>query len=436
MTLTIPAFVPPYIPTYYLYHSPQYTKTCQPRQETSVCRVYHSLHEACLRGRLFEESQCRHSKRFSKENKYGKDVLYIKESTVDINSGINRRGDIVQRRLLTQDPFAGQRVVTIGGGSGTFSLLSHLKKYPLRISAVVTMSDSGGSSRRLMDEFRRQLPLGDLRMSLVALARNGALWREVFMHRFEQTNGEDNGHVGVGGHSLGNLILKGLQDINNDNLLLAIEDAQELLDTAGNVVPVTLAQTTICADLEDGTTVCSETEIDTRGKKHPGPLSPIHRLRLVPEDAPACPQAIRAIRRADIILIGPGDLYTSLLPNLLVPDIARAVCESEAEKVYICNLMTKHGETDGYKASDFVNTIHHYLGTRVDRVVVNDGSFPPDVLKMYSEEQSEPVVVDRMRLSQLVPNVTVEPLRLEDDSLARHDPERLVRAILRTAEIY
>ncbi len=355
---------------------------------------------------------------------------------MDINSEISRGRDNVHRKLQTQDPFSGRRVVTIGGGSGTFSLLSHLKKYPLRISAVVTMSDSGGSSRRLMDEFRRQLPLGDLRMSLVALARNGALWREVFMHRFEQTHGEDNGHVGVRGHSLGNLILKGLQDINNDDLLLAVEDAQELLDTAGNVVPVTLAQTTICADLADGTTICSETDIDTRGKKHPGPLSPIDRLRLVPENAPACPQAIRAIRRADIIIIGPGDLYTSLLPNLLVPDIARAVCESEAEKVYICNLMTKHGETDGYKASDFTNTIHHYLGARVDRVVVNDGSFPPDVLKMYSEEQSEPVVVDRTRLSRLVPNVAIEPLRLEDDSLARHDPERLVRAIFRTTEVY
>jgi uncharacterized cofD-like protein len=355
---------------------------------------------------------------------------------VDINSEISRRRDTVQRKLRTQDPFAGRRVVTIGGGSGTFSLLSHLKKYPLRISAVVSMSDSGGSSRRLMDEFRRQLPLGDLRMSLVALARNGALWREVFMHRFQQTGGEDNGHIGIGGHSLGNLILKGLQDINNDDLLLALEDAQELLDTAGNVVPVTLTQTTICADLEDGTTICSETDIDTRGKKHPEPLSPIRRLRLVPEDAPACAQAIRAIRRADIIIIGPGDLYTSLLPNLLIPDIARAVCESEAEKVYICNLMTKHGETDGYKASDFVNTLHQYLGARVDRVVVNDRSFSPDVLKMYLEEQSEPVVVDRARLTQLVPNIAIEPLRLEDDSLARHDPERLVGAIFRTAETY
>ncbi len=334
------------------------------------------------------------------------------------------------------DRFAGRRVVTIGGGSGTFSVLSHLKKYPMNISAVVTMSDSGGSSRRLMDEFRRQLPLGDLRMSLVALARNGALWREVFMHRFERTEEqeEEPTNGGVAGHSLGNLILKGLQDINNGDLLLAIEDAQELLDTAGNVLPVTLTQTAICAYLEDGTTICGETDIDTRGKKalasgSPTPLSPIVRLRMVPENAPACPQAVRAIRRADTIIIGPGDLYSSLLPNLLVPEIARAVRESDAEKVYVCNLMTKYGETYGYKASDFVNTIHQYLGARVDRVLVNDGPFSPEVLKTYLEEKDEPVPVDRSRLARLVPNIVIEHLNLEGDTLARHDPERLVRAI-------
>jgi uncharacterized cofD-like protein len=332
------------------------------------------------------------------------------------------------------DQYAGRRVVTIGGGTGTFSLLSHLKKYQFNISAIVTMSDSGGSSRRLMDEFRRQLPLGDLRMSLVALARNGALWREVFMHRFEQAKDDGTSHQsrGVGGHSLGNLILKGLQDINNGDLLLAIEDAQELLNTAGRVLPVTLEQTMICADLADGTTICDETEIDTRGNKNLGELSPILRLRLEPEDAPACAQAVRAIRRADTIIIGPGDLYTSLLPNLLVCDIARAVRESDAEKVYVCNLMTKHGETDNYKASEFVEAIHRYLGGRVDRVIVNDGPFMPEVLEMYAQEKSEPVLVDRARLARLVPNVLIEHLNLENDRLARHDPERLVRSIFPT----
>ena len=354
---------------------------------------------------------------------------------------INGRRHIVQEKNRVGDRFAGRRIVTIGGGTGTFSVLSHLKKYPFNISAVVTMSDSGGSSRRLMDEFQRQLPLGDLRMSLVALARNGALWREIFMHRFETpaeqdgANGGKGQNGGVGGHSLGNLILKGLQDINDDDLLLAIEDAQELLNTAGNVLPVTLTQTTICADLEDGTTICGETDIDTRGKKHSGYLSPIKQLRLQPEHAMACLPAMRAIRRADTIIIGPGDLYTSLLPNLLVKDIARAVRESDAEKIYVCNLMTKHGETDNYKASDFVNTIHHYLGARVDRVIVNDGPFSRDVLKTYAEEGSIPVQIDRPQLTRLVPHVVTEHLNLEDDRLARHDPERLVRAIFHTYDL-
>jgi uncharacterized cofD-like protein len=268
-------------------------------------------------------------------------------------------------------------------------------------------------------------------MSLVALARNGALWREVFMHRFEETENDNTEQRlrGVGGHSLGNLILKGLQDINNGDLLLAIEDAQELLNTAGRVLPVTLTQTIICADLEDGTTICDETEIDTRGTKNTGELSPIMRLRLEPEDAPGCAQAVRAIRRANTIIIGPGDLYTSLLPNLLVSDIARAVSESDAEKVYVCNLMTKHGETDGYKASDFVNAIHQYLGGRVDRVIVNDGPFLPEVIETYAQEKSEPVIVDRARLARLVPQILIEHLHLENDKLARHDPECLVRAI-------
>jgi len=335
------------------------------------------------------------------------------------------------------DRLAGHRVVTIGGGSGTFSVLSHMKKYSFNISAIVTMSDSGGSSRRLMDEFRRQVPLGDLRQSLVALARNGALWREVFMHRFEQSDDMDEAteQRGVSGHSLGNLILKGLQDINNGDLLLAIEDAQELLNTAGRVLPVTLAQTSLCADLEDGTTICGETNIDTRGINNLNDLSPIKQLRLIPADAPGCAQSIRAIRRADTIIIGPGDLFTSIIPNLLVPDIARAVRESDAEKVYICNLMTKHGETDGFKASDFVNEIHRYLGGRVDRVIVNNGSFIPEVLKTYAEQRSEPVLPDRALLTRLVPNVTIEHLNLEDDRLARHDPERLVRAIYPADEL-
>jgi len=345
-----------------------------------------------------------------------------------------------------------KRIVTIGGGTGPFALLSSLKRYPCSITAIVTMADSGGSSRRLMDEFG-QLPFGDLRQALVALSRKGVLWRDVFNFRFRQGEGARNGgsgnsrrggaatkgssrsraarvaaQAGVSGHSLGNLIISALQDVNDGNLLLAIQDAQELLDTAGDVLPVTLDHATLCAELEGGESICGETEIDTRGEDHPGPLAPIRRLYLR-ERVAACPQAIRAIRRADAIIIGPGDLYTSILPNLLVDGVAEAIRASEAEKIYVCNLMTKHGETDAFRASDFVREIHHYLGGRVDRTILHDGSFPEHLVDVYAAKQQYPVQPDVEAVRELVPHVEMDHLiAIELDHLVRHDPERLVRA--------
>ena len=344
----------------------------------------------------------------------------------------------------------GKHVVTIGGGTGPFNVLSSLKRYPCVITAVVSMADSGGSSRRLMDEFG-QLPLGDLRQALVALSRKGVLWRDVFTFRF----GKGNGHTvsqstgatievspdtrkaaeqaGVSGHSLGNLILAALQDVNKGNLLHAIQDAQEILDTAGNVLPVTLAHVTLCAELENGATISGETDIDTRGKqrleKRLAAPSPIRRVYL-DHAAPACDDAIRAIRRADTIIIGPGDLYTSILPNLLIDGVADAIRASDAQKVYVCNLMTKHGETDGYPASRFVETLHSYLGDRVDRVILHDGSFPEHLLDRYATEEQHPVQADVEVVRRLVPDVIVDQLlSVYQDHLVRHDADRLLRAI-------
>lgn len=336
---------------------------------------------------------------------------------------------------------AGKRVVTLGGGTGPFAVLSNLKKYPFAITAVVSMADSGGSSRRLMDEFG-QLPFGDLRQALVALSRNGVLWRDIFNFRFpmginvnQNGNGENGSRVeGVGGHSLGNLIISALQEINGGELLLAVQDAQELLETAGAVLPVTLAHTTLCAELEDDSVICGETDIDTRGLKDPGPLPAIKRIFLS-ESTPACAQAIRALRRADVIIIGPGDLYTSILPNLLVEDVARTIRESEAEKVYVCNLMTKHGETDGFRASDFVREIHHYLGGRVDRVILHDGFLPEHLVELYAKQQQHAVKADVEQVKELVPEVVVDRLTsIGTDHYVRHDPERLVRAVLMPSE--
>ena len=364
------------------------------------------------------------------------------------------RGDVGTLGDVATSPakpwWTGKRIVTIGGGTGPFALLSSLKRHPCSITAIVTMADSGGSSRRLMDEFG-QLPLGDLRQALVALSLKGVLWRDVFTYRFRQGRpmapATDNGgspadskatkvaaRAGVGGHSLGNLIISALQEINGGNLLMAIQDAQELLDTAGDVLPVTLDHMTLCAEMDNGEVVCGETDIDTRGEGHPQALPLIRRL-FTQSPAQACPQAIRAIRRADAIIVGPGDLYTSILPNLLVEGVAEAIRESEARKIYVCNLMTKHGETDDFTASAFVREVHHYLGGRVDRVVLHNGSFPEHLLAAYAAKQQFPVMPDLEAVEALVPNVTVTHLTaIGRDHFVRHDPERLLRAAMVPAD--
>ncbi len=345
-----------------------------------------------------------------------------------------------------------KQVVTIGGGTGPFAVLSSLKHYPCSITAIVTMSDSGGSSRRLMDEFG-QLPFGDLRQALVALSRRENLWRDVFTFRFEPGHGRngptghptsfmsaeddpENSHArlvareaGVTGHSLGNLIISALEEMFDGDLLTAIAKAQELLDTAGTVLPVTLAHSTLCADLEGGETICGETEIDTRGAGNPAPLSPIERIYLE-EPAPACEQALEAIRRADVIILGPGDLYTSILPNLLVDGMTEVIAASRAEKIYVCNLMTKHGETDGYRASDFVRQVHRYLNSQVDRVILHDGIFPEDVVSAYAAQAQYPVEADVEAVERLGPRVTRESvLAVHRSNYVRHDPDRLLYAI-------
>jgi uncharacterized cofD-like protein len=322
----------------------------------------------------------------------------------------------------------GKRVITIGGGTGPFALLSRLKRYPCSITAIVSMADSGGSSRRLMDEFG-QLPFGDLRQALVALSRKGLLWRDVFGFRFSNGRHTDSVRAGVSGHSLGNLIISALQEIEQGNLLQAIADAEELLDTAGKVLPVTLSHATLCALLEDGALVRGETEIDTRGAECRGSLPALDRVFLEP-DVSACAEAIHAIGHADIIIIGPGDLYTSILPNLLVHGIVEAIRESKATRVYVCNLMTKHGETDGFQASDYVRELLRYLHGPLDRVILHDGTLPPALLDIYAAQGQYPVVPDAESIQKVVADVVVDNLlSIHPDHHIRHDADRLIRSI-------
>jgi uncharacterized cofD-like protein len=311
------------------------------------------------------------------------------------------------------------RVVTIGGGTGSFTMLSELKKVVRDLWAIVAMTDSGGSSRRLMDEFGRPLPLGDLRQALVALSRSRKLWGDIFRYRFPDAPGGI-----VGGHSLGNLILHALEDQNGGDLLAALEDAEEMLNAAGHVVPVTLEQATLCAELSDGTIVRGETAIDLPAER---PVLPIARVFLDPA-VTILPRARKALERADRLLIGPGDLYTSLVPCLLVAGVAEAIRASEGEVVYVCNVMTKRGETDGFAASDFVREVHRYLGRRVDTVVVNTAEPPADLAARYALEGAFPVVPDLEAVRALVPHVLAGSFAMTEP-LVRHDAERVVAAL-------
>jgi uncharacterized cofD-like protein len=314
-----------------------------------------------------------------------------------------------------------ERVVTIGGGTGSFTMLSELKKVTTQLWAVVAMTDSGGSSRRLIDEFGRPLPLGDLRQALVALSRASRLWGDIFSYRFPDTSGMPDS---VGGHSLGNLILHALQDQNDGDLLAALEDAEELLRTAGHVIPVTLEQATLCAELSDGTLLRGETVIDQPGDR---PILPIERIFLDPP-VKAAPRARKALERADKVLIGPGDLFTSVIPCLLVDGISPAIQSCDGEVIYVCNVMTKRGETDDYRASDFVRRVNAHLGRRVDTVVVNTAPLAPELVTRYAREGACPVEPDIETLHTLVPRVLTGALATTE-RLIRHDAERVMLAI-------
>jgi uncharacterized cofD-like protein len=312
-----------------------------------------------------------------------------------------------------------ERVVTMGGGTGSFTMLSELRKVATRLWAIVTMMDSGGSSRRLMDEFGQPLPLGDLRQALVALARSSCLWSKIFTYRFP-----DSPQGVVGGHALGNLVLHALQDQNHGDLLGAIEDAEEMLNTAGHVLPVTLDQATLCAELSDGTVIRGETAIDNPSGRA---VLPIQRMFSEPGVA-AFSRARKVLERADKVLIGPGDLYTSIIPCLLVDGVAEAIRACDGEVFYICNVMTKYGETDGFRASDFVREIHRYLGRRVDTVVVSTSEYRPDLLARYADQSAHPVLADLDALRSLVPRVLAGPFALTERFI-RHDAERVLLAI-------
>lgn len=306
------------------------------------------------------------------------------------------------------------KVAAVGGGTGLSMLLRGLKKYSSNLSAIVTVTDDGGSSGRLRENLD-MLPPGDIRNCLLALANTEPLLEKVFQYRF--TAGE-----GLEGHNLGNLFLAALTDqFGFDQAVVA---ASRVLAVKGEVLPVSLDQLTLVARFDDGSIIRGESSIPKRGGR-------VDRIYLEPESAMVHRAAETAILEADIIVVGPGSLYTSVLANLLVPGVTEAIRQSKARKIYICNVMTQPGETDGYTASDHLRVIYDHVGYGLfDTVVVNSNSdIPAGLLEKYAMEGAFPVSPDREQLKSLGVHVIAADL-LSQNEAVRHDPERLARIVL------
>src|SRR3989338_4441012 len=311
-----------------------------------------------------------------------------------------------------------KKVVRIGGGSGGYTLLRGLKAFPLDITAVFPSFDSGGSAGVLRDEFGI-LPPGDVRRGLLALADEGQaeVLRDLFNYRFQ------NGSSSLSGHSFGNLFLAALSSIYGGEME-GIRKASELLNIKGKVLPVSLDKSHVHAMLEDGTEIVGETNIDI--PKHDGNL----RIKKVFLDPPAriYEETEKAIREADLVVIGPGDLYSSLVPTLCTVGMKEALRESKAKKIAICNLMTKWGETHGFTCPDMIKELFHYGGLeKFDYIICNTQAMNPKLVAAYEKEKKIPMECDA-RLSQLAERVITGDFISETD-IARHDSERIAKII-------
>jgi uncharacterized cofD-like protein len=322
------------------------------------------------------------------------------------------------------------KVVAIGGGTGLAVLLRGLKQCVssrespgrpsiTQLTAVVTVTDEGGSSGRLRRDFG-MLPPGDIRNCLVALAEDEKVLTRLFNYRFAAGKG-------LRGHSLGNLFLTALTNLTGD-FSKAVRQASEVLAVRGEIFPATLADVHLRAQLADGRHVEGESRIHrTR--------VPIRKLSIVPARCRPIPETLKAVAEADLITLGPGSLFTSLLPNLLVSRIARQIANSRAVKIYIGNLMTQPGETRGYSAAEHLEAIIQHVGFNLfDFAVLNNRAFPPAMRRRYATEHAEPVVNDIDKIRSLGVTPVCVPLLQAEDGVARHDSARVSRLLLELAQ--
>ena len=335
-------------------------------------------------------------------------------SIMDMDS-VKGNSSILEKLYRRRKLNKGAKIVAIGGGTGLSMLLRGIKKYTNNVTAIVTVGDDGGSSGRLREEMGI-LPPGDIRNCIAALADDEDMITELFQYRFK--NGE-----GLEGHSFGNLFLTALCAITGD-MVRAVKESSNVLNIRGVVLPATLDDMKLAAEFEDGRIVHGESNIpEAHGK--------IKRLFTEPEHCKALPEAISAIKEADLIILGPGSLYTSVIPNLLVDGIVEAISQSKAKKIYVCNIMTQPGETDNYSVASHVNAlISHSNGKKiVDAVLVND-SLPDNISEGYAKSGSIPVRLDMENIAPIGIEVVSQKLLQENkQGLVRHSSHRVARAV-------
>ncbi len=310
-----------------------------------------------------------------------------------------------------------EHIVTIGGGTGSFTVLSALKDNPaVSLTAIISMSDDGGSTGILRDQYG-VLPPGDVRRALVALSEESQIMRDLFNYRFNEG--------GLQGHSFGNLFIAALEKVTG-NFSSALQEASRILNIEGEVAPVTLDNVRLCAKLADGSLVRGETNIDIPHEKN---RSAISEVWLEPE-ARINPSLRRILHSADLIVIGPGDLYTSIIPNFLVKGVREEIRRSKAKKVFLCNLMTKRGETDHFTAKEFLATVEHYLGEDVlDYAIFNNKQPPERLVRKYKRQGAELVDISTLPKKHGSVKYVFADL-IDTEKFVRHGPPRKLAKVL------
>ena len=311
------------------------------------------------------------------------------------------------------------KVVVIGGGTGLSTMLRGLKQYTSHITAIVTVGDDGGGSGKLREDLG-MLPPGDIRNCILALADTEPLMEDLLQYRFTEGS--------LKGQCFGNLFLAAMAGIS-ENFEDAVQKMSSVLAVKGKVLPVTLDDMKLIAELENGEIIEGESKIpsevivrNTRIKK----------IAIKPIDAKPLEEAIKAINNADVIIMGPGSLYTSIIPNLLVKGIPEAICKSPAKKVYISNVMTQPGETDGFKVSNHLKVLMDYgVAENIDYVIANNGIIPPDIKEKYARENAELVVLDYENINNLNVKIIEADLIKITKRYVKHNADKLAELIMK-----